>query len=129
VGAGVTTTGAEPAVETTLSHYFQGINTHNYDEYQSAHDAQEQGTESQSQFNSGYGSTKDSGMTLISLEATANGGESATVTFTSRQDAGASIDGSTCNNWDVTYFLVAGSGGGYLIGAPPSGYKPSYSDC
>jgi hypothetical protein len=87
-----------------------------------------QATEPESAFNSGYGSTKDSGMTLISLDSGANGGEQATVTFTSRQDPSASIDGSACNNWQVTYFLVP-QGDGYLIGAPATGYKPSYSDC
>jgi hypothetical protein len=128
VGAGVTSSGAEPAVEVTLSRYFQGINNHDYAEYQSAHNAQVQATEPQSAFKSGYGSTADSGMTLVSLDSTPNGGESATVTFTSHQSAGSSIDGSTCNNWQLTFFLVP-QGTGYLIGAAPSTYKPIYSDC
>jgi hypothetical protein len=129
VGAGVASNGAEPAVETTLSRYFQGINSHDYAEYQSAHNSAEQAAEPQSKFTSGYASTADSGMTLVSLDSTANGGESATVTFTSHQAAGSSIDGSTCNNWQLTFFLVPQRGGGYLIGAPPSAYKPVYSDC
>ena len=62
-------------------------------------------------------------MTLISLQSTANGGESATVTFTSRQTAGSSIDGSACNNWQVTYFLVP-QDAGYLIGPLPPGTNP-----
>ena len=128
VGAGVASNGAEPAVQTTLSRYFQGINTHNYAEYQSAHNPKEQATEPESAFDSGYGSTEDSGMTLISLQSTADGGESATVRFTSRQAAGSSIDGSACNNWRVTYFLVP-QGAAYLIGPAPAGYKPTYSDC
>jgi hypothetical protein len=127
LGPGVASTGAEPAVETTLSRYFQGINTHNYAEYQSAHTAHEQAIESESAFDSGYGSTQDSGMTLTSLASTASG-ESATVTFTSHQDKGTGIDGSACNNWQLTYFLVP-HGSGYLIGAAPAGYKPIYSDC
>jgi len=128
VGAGVASNGAEPAVEATLSRYFQGINTHDYAEYQSAHNAAEQAAESQATFKSGYASTADSGMTLVSLDSTSNGGESATVTFTSHQAANSSIDGSTCNNWQLTFFLVP-QGTGYLIGAPPSTYKPVYSDC
>jgi hypothetical protein len=127
LGSGVAATGAEPAVETTLSRYFQGINTHNYAEYQSAHNPHEQAIESESDFNSGYGSTQDSGMTLTSLVSTASG-ESATVTFTSHQDKGTGIDGSACNNWQLTYFLVP-QGTGYLIGPAPAGYKPVYSDC
>jgi len=128
VAAGVASNGAEPAVQTTLGRYFQGINDHNYAEYQSAHNAQEQATEPKSAFGTGYGSTEDSGMTLVALQSTADGGESATVTFTSRQAAAASIDGSACNNWRVTYFLVP-HGAGYLIGPAPAGYKPTYSDC
>ena len=128
VGAGVASTGAGPAVESTLNKYFDGINTHNYAEYQSAHNGPEQATESQSAFDTGYGSTTDSGMTLTSLLSTPNGGESATVTFISHQDKGTGIDGSACNNWQVTYFLVP-QGTGYLIGPPPAGYKPVYSDC
>jgi hypothetical protein len=127
LGAGVASTGAEPAVETTLSRNFQGINTHDYAEYQNAHNQAEQAAESQSAFDSGYGSTTDSGMTLTSLASTASG-ESATVTFTSHQDKGTGIDGSACNDWQLTYFLVP-QGTGYLIGPPPAGYKPIYSDC
>jgi hypothetical protein len=128
VGAGVGSNAAEPAVETTLSRYFQGINTHNYAEYQSAHNPAEQATEPKSAFDSGYGSTEDSGMTLTSLQSTASGGESATVTFTSRQAAGSSIDGSACNNWTLIYYMVP-QGSSYLIGPPPSGYQPTHSDC
>ena len=128
LGANVAATGAEPAVETTLSRNFQGINTHNYAEYQSAHNGPEQAAESESAFDTGYGSTQDTGMTLVSLAGTPNGGESATVTFTSHQDKGTGIDGSACNNWQLTYFLVP-LGTGYVIGPPPAGYKPIYSDC
>jgi hypothetical protein len=127
VGPGISNP-AEPAVETTLSHYFQGINTHNYAEYQSAHNAQEQAAESQLAFASGFQSTTDSAMTLVSLEATADGGESATVTFTSHQNVTDSIDGHACNNWQLTFSLVP-QGTGYLIGPPSPGYKPIYSDC
>ena len=127
LGTGVASTGAEPAVETTLSRNFHGINTHNYAEYQSAHNPSERAAESQSAFDSGYGSTQDSGMTLTSLVSTPSG-ESATVTFTSHQDKGTGIDGSACNNWQLTYFLVP-QGAGYLIGPPAAGYKPIYSDC
>ena len=50
------------------------------------------------------------------------------MTFTSHQAAGTGIDGSACNNWQLTYFLVP-QGAGYLIGPAPAGYKPIYSDC
>ena len=125
MGAGVASNGAEPAVETTLNRYFQGINTHDYAQYQSAHDAAEQATEPQSNFTSGYASTTDSGMTLVSLASTANGGESATVTFTSHQAAGSSIDGSTCNNWQLTFFLVPRGAASTSSGPLPPATSPS----
>jgi hypothetical protein len=115
-------------VETTLNLNFTAINAHDYTEYQSARTAQEQAAESQSAFASGYGSTSDSGITLTSLTSAANGGEEATVTFTSHQAAGTGVDGSSCNNWKLIYYMVP-QGSGYLIGPPPSGYQPSYADC
>jgi hypothetical protein len=129
VAPGVGSNPATPQVETVLSHYFQGINTHNYAEYSSALDAQEQAKQSQSTFDSGYSTTTDSGMTLTSLSSTNGGGLAATVTFTSHQAASASVDNkSTCNHWRLTLYLVP-QGTGYLEGTAPSGYQPTYSDC
>jgi hypothetical protein len=128
LGPGVASNPAEPAVEKTLTEYFQGINAHNYAEYASALDAQERAAEPESKFNSGYSSTSDSGMKLTSLASTGSGGLAATVTFTSHQSAGSGIDGSTCNHWTLTLYLVQ-QGAGYLQGAAPSGYQPTYSDC
>lgn len=125
---GVAGNPAEPAVEKTLTDYFQGINTHDYAEYASSLDAQQRASQPESEFNSGYSSTSDSGMKLISLASSGNGGLTATVTFTSHQAAGTGVDGSSCNNWTLEFFLVR-RGSGYLKGAAPSGYQPSYSDC
>ena len=129
VGAGVGSSATESAVEKTLNLNFEGINAHSYTEYQSARTTDEQATESQSAFASGYGSTSDSGITLTSLASAANGGEEATVTFTSHQAAGTGVDGSSCNNWTLIYYMVPQDSGGYLIGPPPSGYQPTHSDC
>jgi hypothetical protein len=128
VGPGVASGATESAVEATLNLNFKAINAHDYAEYQSARNPQEQAAESQSAFASGYGSTSDSGITLTSLASAANGDEDATVTFTSHQAANASVDGSTCNDWKLTYYLVP-QGTGYLIGPSPSGYQPTHSDC
>ena len=128
LGPGVGSNPAEPAVEKTLTDYFQGINTHNYAEYASSLDAQQRALQPESQFESGYSSTSDSGMKLISLAGNGNGGLTAKVTFTSRQAAGTGVDGSSCNNWTLTFYLVK-QGADYLKGAAPSGYQPAYSDC
>jgi hypothetical protein len=128
LGPGVASNPAEPAVEKTLTAYFQGINTHNYAEYASSLDAQQLATQPESEFNSGYSSTSDSGMKLISLTSAGNGGLTATVTFTSHQAEGTGVDGSSCNNWTLNFYLVK-QGASYLKGAAPSGYQPTYSDC
>jgi hypothetical protein len=128
LGPGLASNPAEPAVEKTLTAYFQGINTHDYAEYASSLDAQERAAQPESQFNSGFSSTSDSGMKLISLTGAGDGGLAATVTFTSHQAPGTGIDGSSCNNWTLTFYLVK-EGAGYLKGAAPSGYQPTHSDC
>jgi hypothetical protein len=128
LGPGVASNPAEPAVEKTLTNYFQGINTRNYAEYASSLDAQQRANQPESAFMSGYSSTSDSGMKLIALTSTADGGLQATVTFTSHQAQGTGVDGSPCNDWTLNFYLVK-QGGGYLKGAAPSGYQPTHSDC
>jgi len=128
VSPGVSAGAAQPAVETLLSHYFQGINSHDYAEYAGTLNPAEQAKQTQAEFDSGYSSTTDSGMTLTGLSATGNGDLTATVTFTSRQSPAQSVDKSACNAWTLNLYLVP-QGSGYLIGPAPSGYQPTYSDC
>ena len=128
IGQGVTSSGAEPQVETLLSHYFHGITTRDYAEYASTLNPAEQAKQSQSTFESGYSTTTDSGMTLTSLASDGAAGLVATVTFTSHQSPAQSVDRSACNAWTLSFYLVP-QGTGYLIGPAPSGYQPSHSDC
>jgi hypothetical protein len=127
IAPGVTAGAAGPQVETLLSHYFRGINTHSYAEYASTLNPGELAKQPESEFNSGYSSTADSGMTLTGLSDNGNG-LTATVTFTSRQSPAQSVDRSACNAWTLNLYLVP-QGSGYLIGPAPSGYQPTYSDC
>jgi hypothetical protein len=127
IAPGVTAGAARPQVETLLSHYFRGINTHSYAEYSSTLTPENLAKQPESEFNSGYSSTTDSGMTLTSLSDN-GGGLTATVTFTSRQAPAQSVDRSACNAWTLNLYLVP-QGSGYLIGPAPSGYQPTYSDC
>jgi hypothetical protein len=127
IGPGVSGA-AVPAVQQLLSKRFHGINTHNYAEYASTLTTREQANQPQSKFNSGYASTVDSRMTLTALSQT-QAGLAATVAFTSHQNPGDSIDGSACNTWTSTYYLVP-SGSGYLIDSAPAGSPgPSHGDC
>jgi hypothetical protein len=127
ISPGVTAS-AEPQVETLLSDYFQGINTHSYTEYASTLNPAEQAKQTAAQFASGYSTTTDSGMTLTDLASNSDGGMTATVTFTSRQSPSQSVDNSACNAWTLNLYLVP-QGSSYLIGPAPSGYQPTYSDC
>lgn len=127
VAPGVTASAAEAQVETLLSHYFHGINSHSYAEYAGTLNPEQQAKQSEAQFNSGYSSTTDSGMTLTSLTDNGNG-LTATVTFTSHQAPAQSADNSACNAWTLNLYLVP-HGSGYLIGPAPSGYQPAYTDC
>jgi hypothetical protein len=120
---------AEPQAVAVLGRYFTGINAHSYPEYASALDPQERALQPQSKFDSGFATTKDSAMTLTSLVPGNNGGQVATVTFTSRQSPADSIDSSACNAWTLNFYLVAQTGGGYLVGPAPASYQPSHSDC
>jgi len=128
IAPGLGSTAAIAQVETLLSHYFHGINTHNYAEYSSTVTAQIRATQPESHFESGYATTTDSAMKLTSLTDTGGGDLTATVTFTSHQSPADSVDNSACNNWTLNLYLVP-SGAGYLISPAPSGYQPTYSDC
>jgi hypothetical protein len=126
VAPGVTSS-AEPQVETLLSHYFEGINKHDFTEYAATLTAAQRAKQSTATFTAGYSTTTDSGMTLTSLTSSGSG-LVATVTFTSHQAAAQSIDKSPCNNWTLNLYLSA-AGSAYLIGAAPAGYQPDHSDC
>jgi len=128
IAPGVGSNAATPQVEMLLSHYFDGINTHNYAEYSSTLTPQNQANQPQSSFESGYATTTDSNMTLTSLTATGGGDLTATVTFTSHQSPSDSVDKSACNNWTLSFYLVP-NGTGYLISPAPTNYQPTYSDC
>jgi hypothetical protein len=97
---------ASAQVEIALSHYFQGINRHDYAEYADSETAAGKADQPQSSFDSGYATTVDSGMTLTSLAPTGDGDLTATVRFTSRQSPSDSVDGSACNGWVLNLYLV-----------------------
>jgi hypothetical protein len=129
VAASVTGDAQTPQVVALLDRYFNAINTHNYPGYFGLLTTQQQQQISQSQFDKGFASTKDSSETLQTLSAASGGDVTVTVTFTSHQDPADSINGhESCTNWHITMYLQR-SGGSYLIGKPPSGYKASYSAC
>ena len=116
---------AEPRVVSFLQSYFTAINDHNYGKYASLVASSQRPTPQQ--FQSGFGSTKDSNATLTGLAATANG-VAATLKFTSHQLPSASPTGTSCNVWHITLFLQA-HGAGYRAGPTPPGYHAHDRPC
>src|SRR5271165_1246251 len=96
---------AAPQVQTLLEHYFTAINAHDYAAYSSLLDAQMRGENSQSHFDSGYGTTHDSAETLTGITGTGGGVLAATVSFTSHQSPADSINDSSCTAWTITLYL------------------------
>jgi hypothetical protein len=119
---------AEPQVEAYLNRYFSAINTRNYSEYQSLLDAQEQQGDSRSTFDSGFATTTDSNEVLTGIDDTGGGSVTAHVSFTSHQSPANSVDGSACNNWQISLYLVP-QGSSYVMTAVPAGYHAVYTDC
>ena len=113
-------------MQNALDRYFGGINSRNYAEYASALDAGMRGDNSSSSFSTGYATTTDSREMIDSI-ASDGSGLTAVITFTSHQASADSVDGSTCNSWQLTLPLVP-QGSGYVITTPPSGYA-AYTDC
>ena len=128
VAPGAANNPAAPQVTALVNRYFTAINQHDYSAYASLFDQQMQQQNPESSFDSGYATTTDSAETLTSISDTGSGGLAASLTFTSQQSPADSPDGSSCDQWSITLFLVP-NGAGYLIGAPPSSYRASYQAC
>ena len=114
------------AIEAVVNRYFQAINGRDYAAYQAT---QSPGIAmSQSQFQAGFASTRDSDVLITGITTMPGGQPAADVTFTSRQQPQDGPEGESCTNWHVTMYFD-GSAGTYTIGAPPNGYKASYQAC
>lgn len=124
--AGVSASPYAAQAETTFTHYFGGINAHDYAEYASSLDSAMQAANPKSTFDSGYSTTTDSNEKINSI-AGSGSNLTAVVTFKSVQAASDSPDGSACNDYTLALPLVQ-QGTGYVIATPPSGYA-SYTDC
>jgi hypothetical protein len=110
-----------------LGQYFDAINRHDYAAYTALEGPREQGM-SRAQFDSGYDSTSDSAQTLLGIAVAGNGDLIAQVSFTSRQQPGQSITGTSCTDWTISLYLLP-AGQGFLIDSPPSSYHAAYAAC
>jgi hypothetical protein len=117
-----------PRVVNLLTKYFTAINSHDYPAYLRLLDPQMQRIETAQRFSEGFRSTTDSGATLTGLSTAPDGRLAAVVRFTSHQSPADSPDRTACTHWTITLYLTS-SGGGYLIGMPPTGYQALHQTC
>jgi hypothetical protein len=116
-----------PQVLSLIHKYFDAINTRNYAEFSSTLDSASK-NQSEASFDAGYATTTDSNEVIRTITTSSGRALTATVSFTSHQDPAESVDGSTCNNWILTFYL-APQGSGYVITPAPPSYQPTYTDC
>jgi hypothetical protein len=114
------------AIEAVVNRYFQAINGRDYAAYQAT--LSPGIAMSESQFQAGFESTRDSDVLITEITTMPGGQPAADVTFTSRQQPRDGPEGESCTNWRVTMYFD-GSAGTYTIGAPPNGYKAAYQAC
>lgn len=114
-------------VDGFLVSYFTAINTHDYQQYARLLVPARRAQLSAAAFARGYGTTTDTGASLVGISHTGRG-VAATVTFTSEQRAAPGADVTGCTYWDITLYLQR-QGGALLIGSPPAGYRAYHRSC
>jgi hypothetical protein len=118
---------AAPTVVELLTTYFRAINDHDYLAFQALQTSAGQALLTSSEFATGFRSTVNSEVNLLSLTPTSDGRLLAKVTFTSNQNA---IDGpqhQTCTKWTVGKYLKDDPP--LLIDKAPKGYKSTHQAC
>ena len=110
-------------VDGFLASYFTAINTRDYQQYERLLVPARRAQLSAAAFARGYGTTTDTGASLVGISPTA-GGVAATVTFTSEQRAAPGADVTGCTYWDITLYLRR-QGGALLIGNPRRATTPT----
>jgi len=124
---GVGQDAAAGPVQSLLVSYFTAINGHRFSQYAQSFLPPVRHHLSAATFAAGYGSTTDTGITLVAITA-ARHGLAATVSFTSTQRSAPGANVTSCTDWDITLFLGR-HGQGYLIGAPPPSYHAYHHAC
>ncbi|MGO8959732.1 MAG: hypothetical protein ACLQFR_20540 [Streptosporangiaceae bacterium] len=118
---------ARPVVS-FLARYFAAINSHDYGAYRRLFSAEVRGGLSRATFIAGYGTTRDSLATLRDIGVIGPGQLAAVITFTSHQQPGQSQSQSSCTRWRISLYLTR-AGNGYLLQAPPPGYRAFFRAC
>ena len=114
-------------VDGFLVSYFTAINAHDYQQYEQLLIPARRPQLSAAAFTRGYGTTTDTGASIVGISPTGPG-VAVTVTFTSQQQAAAGADVTACTIWDITLYLQ-NSGGTLLLGTPPHRYHAYRRSC
>lgn len=114
-------------VDAFLVKYFTAINDHDYRRYRRLLLPGLRARESAEDFAQGYGTTSDSGASLLGIAA-AGPSVAATVAFTSRQSVAPQAGVAGCTFWDITLYLREHSGR-LRLGYPPPNYVASHRPC
>jgi hypothetical protein len=117
-----------PAVVSFLAKYFTAINHHDFAAYRRLFSTSLRGGLSSAAFGRGYGTSRDSLVTLHSVSSAGTAELDAAVTFTSRQQPADSPTHSACTAWVISLYLTK-EGRNYVLVSPPAGYQASFSDC
>jgi hypothetical protein len=119
---------AASSVAAFVGRYFTAINLHHYHAYLMLLSVPMQQGMTRASFNSGYRGTVDSVIRLVSISAASDGDTQAALTFTSHQTPDLADHEESCTDWNISLFLVQGSGG-YFIAQPPPGYQATSAPC
>ena len=114
-------------VDGFLVSYFTAINSRDYEQYARLLVPARRAQLTAADFARGYGSTTDSGASIVGISSTGPG-VAATVTFTSQQRAAPGADVTSCTDWDITLYLRR-VGGTLLLGSPPRAYHAYHHAC
>lgn len=109
--------------------YFQGINTGNYAAARATFSPRLQSRISLSDFQSGDSTSYDSGLEVLSAEATGPRTATVALAFNSLQAPEYGPDGDSCDNWTLDYALVQDADGSWLIDGTSPHDGTSHTSC
>jgi hypothetical protein len=101
-----------------LSRYFGAINSLDFAAYQRLFGASIRPSLSSARFAAGYATMRDTQATLLGVRFVNAQLLAADVAFVSHQQAKASPTGTTCNRWDVTFYLSREDGRLVIVSSP-----------
>jgi hypothetical protein len=118
-----------PGVLAFTKMYFAAINDHSFRRYRDLLSVSLRDAQTKAEFEQDFGSSADSGATIVRIFTSGAGATGTSISFTSHQKPSQSATGTeSCTKWIITLYLDDGSGH-YLIGQAPPSYSPVDHAC